>query len=120
MTPFVQIVTTTETRDGAQAIATALVEERLAACVQVLGPMTSTFRWQGAVQTADEWLCVAKTRQSLYDAVEQTIRRLHTYDSPEIIATPIVAGSASYLDWVHAETKGTEPPASEPPASAGG
>ncbi len=104
MTPYIQVVTTTETRDEAQAIATALVTDRLAACVQILGPVTSTFRWQGAVQTSDEWLCVAKTRQTLYDQVEQTIRRLHTYDTPEIIATAIVEGSPSYLDWLAAET----------------
>ncbi len=104
MTPYIQVVTTTETRDEAQAIATALVTDRLAACVQILGPVTSTFRWQGAVQTSDEWLCMAKTRQSLYDQVQQAIRRLHTYGTPEIIATAIVEGSPSYLDWLSSET----------------
>ncbi len=107
MRAYIQVVTTTETQEGAQAIATALVEQRLAACVQIVGPVRSTFRWQGAVQTSDEWLCIAKTRQSLYDQVQQAIRRLHTYDTPEIIATPIVEGSADYLDWLGSETTGS-------------
>ena len=105
MSDYLQVVTTTETKDQALRIAAALVDERLAACVQVVGPVTSTYRWEGAVQTSDEWLCVAKTRAELYDALERAIGRLHTYDVPEIIATPITSGSRSYLDWLRAETK---------------
>ncbi len=105
MSDYLQVVTTTETKDQALRIAAALVDERLAACVQVVGPVTSTYRWEGAVQTSDEWLCVAKTRAELYDALERAIGRLHTYDVPEIIATPITAGSPSYLDWLRAETE---------------
>jgi periplasmic divalent cation tolerance protein len=105
-----QISTTTETKDDAARIAAALVERRLAACVQVLGPITSTFRWEGQFQSAEEWLCTAKTRRDLYPQVEAVIRELHTYEVPEIIATPVVAGSKSYLDWVDAEVL---PPAGE-------
>ncbi len=110
MSDYLQVVTTTETKDQALQIATALVDERLAACVQVVGPVTSTYRWEGTVQTSEEWLCVAKTRSARYDALERAIGRLHTYDVPEIIATPITAGSGSYLDWLRTET---EPRASE-------
>ena len=105
MSDYIQVVTTTGTRDDAQRIARALVEERLAACVQVAGPVASTYRWKGQIETSEEWQCWAKTRQSLYERVEQTIRRLHPYEVPEILALPILAGSASYLAWLDAEVE---------------
>lgn len=97
---YIQVVTTTEHREDAERIARALVEERLAACVQVVGPITSTYRWRGAVETAQEWQCWAKSRRDLYDAIEQAIGRLHPYEVPEILAVPILAGSAGYLAWL--------------------
>lgn len=100
MTEFVQVTTTTETEQQAEQIAHALVDERLAACVQITGPIRSVYRWQGEVEQATEWLCVVKTRQSLLDAVEAKIRELHSYECPEIVATPIVDGSKAYLDWL--------------------
>lgn len=103
MHEYLQIVTTTASRDDANRIAAALVERHLAACVQVLGPITSTFRWESRVQMAEEWQCIVKTRTALYRQVEAAIRELHTYEEPEIIATPIVAGSRTYLDWVDGE-----------------
>ena len=103
MTDYWQIATTTETKDDAGRIAAALVERRLAACVQIVGPITSTFRWEGKVQSAEEWLCVAKTHRDLYERVEGAIRELHTYQVPEIVATAIAAGSQSYLDWLDGE-----------------
>lgn len=104
MTDFLQIQTTTATKEDAERIAAALVERRLAACVHVVGPITSVYRWQGKTETSSEWLCVAKTQQALYPAVEAAIRELHRYEVPEIVATPIVAGSESYLNWVRSET----------------
>jgi periplasmic divalent cation tolerance protein len=88
----------------ANRIAGHLVEQRLAACAQVVGPVTSTYRWQGAVETAAEWLCLVKTRQAIVDDVIAAVRSVHSYDTPEIIATPIVAGDADYLAWIDAET----------------
>jgi periplasmic divalent cation tolerance protein len=105
MSDYIQVVTMTGTRDDAQRIACALVEERLAACVQVAGPVVSTYRWKGRIETSEEWQCWAKTRQSLYERVEQAIRRLHPYEVPEILALPILAGSASYLAWLDAEVE---------------
>jgi len=105
MSPFIQVDTTIDTPEGAQSIADTLVEKRLAACVQISGPITSTYWWQDQIETAQEWVCTAKTQQDLYDAVEQAIRAVHSYETPEIIATPIVAGNQSYLDWVRDETK---------------
>jgi periplasmic divalent cation tolerance protein len=102
---YVQISTTAPSPEVADAIASALVERRLAACVQVVGPMASTYRWQGAIERAEEWLCLIKTVRDRYDAVAQAIRELHPYETPEIIATPIVAGDAEYLRWIEEVTE---------------
>jgi periplasmic divalent cation tolerance protein len=96
----IQVQTTTATRADAERIAAALVERRLAACVQISGPIRSCYRWQDAIETAEEWLCAAKTTRAAYARVEQAICELHPYDEPEIIAVPIVAGSPGYLTWL--------------------
>ncbi|OHB81516.1 MAG: cytochrome C biogenesis protein CcdA [Planctomycetes bacterium RBG_16_64_12] len=103
MTDYVQVVTTTERKEDAERIARALVEARLAACVQVLGPITSTYRWKGAVETSQEWQCVAKTRSDLYTRLEETVRGIHPYEVPEILAVPVATGSRAYLEWLDAE-----------------
>jgi periplasmic divalent cation tolerance protein len=100
MSEAIQISTTTATREDAERLAAALVEQRLAACVQVGGPIASCYRWQGAIETAQEWRCTIKTTRAVYEQVERAIRQLHPYDEPEIIAVPIVAGSAGYLRWL--------------------
>lgn len=100
MDEHLQVTTTAGSEQEAEQIAAALVERRLAACVQVIGPIASRYRWQGEVETAREWICVAKTSAARYAELEATIRELHSYEEPEIIATPIVAGSAGYLEWV--------------------
>jgi periplasmic divalent cation tolerance protein len=100
MSEAIQISTTTATREDAERIAAALVEQRLAACVQVGGPITSCYRWRDAIETAQEWRCTIKTTRAVYEQVERAIRQLHPYDEPEIIAVPIVAGSAGYLRWL--------------------
>ncbi len=100
MTDHLQVLTTIDSEEAAERIAAALVERRLAACVQVVGPISSTYRWQGEVERAREWTCVAKTAAERYPEVEAAIRELHPYEEPEIVATPIVAGSAGYLSWI--------------------
>lgn len=100
MTDAIQVLTTTSQQEEAERIARHLIQERLAACVQVAGPIHSTYWWQGQVETAEEWLVVAKTRQALYGQVEAAIRQVHSYEEPEILAVPIVAGSAGYLKWL--------------------
>ena len=92
MTTAIQVVTTIDTEEGATRLARTLVERRLAACVQVAGPVASVYRWQGRVEEAREWQCLIKTRADLFDAVAAAIRALHAYELPEIIALPIVAG----------------------------
>jgi periplasmic divalent cation tolerance protein len=100
MSEFVQITTTVGTREAAERIAVELVSRRLAACVQVGGPIRSTFRWQGAVETTEEWVCSAKTSRAKSDAVEALVTELHSYEVPELIATPIIGGSDAYLKWL--------------------
>ena len=97
---YIQVVTTTATREDAERIARSLVEERLAACAQVTGPITSTYRWQGKIETTAEWQCWAKSRGELWARIEAAIRRLHPYEVPEILAIPVLAGSPSYLAWL--------------------
>ena len=99
---YIQVTTAAPSKEIADAIAAALVEQRLAACVQVIGPIASTYRWQGAVERAEEWLCLIKTEQRLFGAVESAIRSLHPYETPEIVATPVIEGSAAYLAWISA------------------
>jgi periplasmic divalent cation tolerance protein len=105
VTEYVQVLTTTGSAEEAQRISEVLVERRLAACVQVLGPILSRYRWQGVVEEAEEWQCLAKTEAARYGEVEAAIREVHSYEEPEIVATPIVAGSTGYLDWVSAEVR---------------
>lgn len=102
---MIVVITSCGSAGEADRIAEALVAERLAACVQIL-PMRSVYRWQGAVERAEEWQLQIKTRAALADRVEARIKTLHGYDLPEIIALPVTAGSADYIDWVEAETGG--------------
>jgi periplasmic divalent cation tolerance protein len=100
MNEFVQVTTAVGRREEAERIALALVERGLAGCVQIVGPVRSVYRWQGAVEQGDEWLCLAKTTRAAYTDAEAAIRELHSYECPEIIATPIVLGSRAYLAWL--------------------
>ena len=96
MTEFMQVVTTTDTRESAAHIAKELLERRLAGCVQVGGPITSSYRWQGRIETAEEWVCAIKTAAAKYEAVERQIRASHPYDTPEILAFPVAPPGRVY------------------------
>lgn len=102
---FVQVLTTVSSREEAMRIGRRLVERRLAACVQVLGPLRSIYWWKGSMEEAEEWLCIAKTRNELYSEVEKIIKELHPYEVPEITAVPIEMGSREYLEWLGSEVK---------------
>jgi periplasmic divalent cation tolerance protein len=104
MTQAIVVFTTVSSSDDANRISRALVEQRLAACVQIDGPITSCYRWKDAIETAAEWRLTIKTREALYGQLEQAIRKLHTYEQPEIVALPFTAGSAGYLHWIDQET----------------
>lgn len=100
----VQIVTTLPHRDQAMALADNLVTTRLAGCVQIVGPITSVYRWKDKVETAEEWQCWAKTRADLAPAVYEHIRGQHPYEVPEILTVPILDGDSHYLAWLDEQT----------------
>lgn len=104
MSNYIQVTTAADSREHAERTADMLVERRLAACVQIVGPIRSVYHWQNKIESAEEFLCYAKTRRALYDRVEAAIRELHPHDEPEIIATEIASGSQGYLDWINRET----------------
>jgi periplasmic divalent cation tolerance protein len=106
MSGYVSVYMTASSAEEAEKIAAALVEERLAACVNILGGIRSVYRWQGEVQRDDEVALVAKTRAALFDALAARVRALHSYDVPCIVAWPIEAGNPAYLAWIGAETGG--------------
>lgn len=101
-TGYVQVLTTVGSAKEAERISTLLVDRRLAACVQVAGPIESRYRWQGEIETEREWQCLAKTETGRYAEVEAAIREAHSYEEPEILAIPVLAGSAGYLNWISA------------------
>ena len=103
MNTYIQVITTVERREDAENIARLLVEKRLAGCVQVAGPINSVYRWKGRVERTEEWQCLIKSRQDLFGKVEEAIKSVHPYETPEIIATTISAGSDDYLNWLHDE-----------------
>jgi periplasmic divalent cation tolerance protein len=100
----IQVTTTLDEHGAAVTLARAVVTAGLVACAQVLGPMTSVYRWRGAVEQATEWSCVMKTTVSSYDALAAWIADHHPYDTPEMIVTPIVGGAQDYLQWISEET----------------
>jgi periplasmic divalent cation tolerance protein len=105
MTEMIQVTTTTETKEDASRIASTLVDRRLAACAQVSGPIESVYWWQDQVEQSEEWVCSVKTRQDLYSLVESSIQQLHPYEVPQIVAVPVVTGSAAYLKWLTEQVK---------------
>jgi len=109
MTGFVIVLTTLPVDGDAETFASQLVEERLAACVNVLPSMRSVYRWKNAVERADERQLVIKTTTEQVTALEARIRELHPYDVPEFIVIPIVQGSADYLSWLAENTKPASP-----------
>jgi periplasmic divalent cation tolerance protein len=100
---YIIITTTTDNKVDAEKIARLLVEKRLAACVQIAGPVTSTYRWKGQVETAQEWQCIIKSRAEFFDKIAEAVKAVHPYETPEIIAVPVVAGSRDYLNWMSDE-----------------
>lgn len=100
---IVLVQTTIDDEDRAVALASAIVEQGLAACVQRI-PVQSTYRWKGKIESSGEYLLVAKTRAALADKLTDFIREQHPYELPEIVVTPIIGGLEAYLAWVAGET----------------
>jgi len=104
MAEFVQVLTTVDSEEGGLQLGRSIVGARLAACVQIVGPIRSLYWWQGKVDDAREWQLLMKTTAERLPALEAHIKANHSYDTPEIIVTPITGGSAEYLGWVSEET----------------
>ncbi|MFH1353017.1 MAG: divalent-cation tolerance protein CutA [bacterium] len=102
---YIQVFTATEKKEDAEKIAKTLVEKRMAGCVQIIGPLASVYWWKGGMERAPEWLCLIKSRKTLYGELENAIKEIHPYETPEIIAVPIVAGNKKYLSWLDNELK---------------
>ena len=105
---YVTVYITTSDEDEAQKIAETLVQERLAACANILGPINSVYWWDGGVQSGAEVALVLKTRKSLFEPLKNRATALHSYDCPCITAWDIAAGHQPYLDWIFAETQGAK------------
>lgn len=104
-TEYCQVSTAIDSPEAAGDLARSAVEARLAACGQVLGPMTSTYWWQGKLDEAQEWLVLFKTTADRSDALVAHLRSRHPYDVPEVICTPVSGGNPNYLAWVREETR---------------
>ncbi|HKR51931.1 MAG TPA: divalent-cation tolerance protein CutA [Pseudonocardiaceae bacterium] len=100
------VASTMDSADAAQALAAGAIEAKLGACAQIVGPITSVYRWDGEVQTEQEWRVEIKTTADRVAALTEHIKANHSYDVPEIIAIPITGGSAEYLSWLVDETHG--------------
>ena len=103
MTEYIVVLVTAGSADEGERIARALVEERLAACVNQVKAIGSTYRWQEKIERGEEELLIIKSRRDLFDRLKQRIEQLHSYSAPEIIALPIVAGSDKVLRWLDEE-----------------
>jgi periplasmic divalent cation tolerance protein len=108
MTEVRVVLVTVPSRQAGEQIAEALVGEQLAACVNIVGPIGSIYRWQGEICRDDEHLLLIKTTAAGYAALEARVRALHSYDNPEIIALPVEAGAAAYIEWVTKSVTGDQ------------
>jgi periplasmic divalent cation tolerance protein len=100
MTDRILVLTTCGSSDEAARIAHSLVDSRLAACVAIAPEVRSIYRWQGAIEESVEWALTIKSRRDLFAQLSEEIRRLHSYETPEILALPVLQGSAKYLQWM--------------------
>ncbi len=100
MVMYAVILTTVDSQDAAERIADEVLKNRLAACVQVIGPIRSKYWWKGSIESSEEYLILIKSRKNLYKEVEDLIREIHPYEIPEIIALPVEEGLEDYLKWM--------------------
>ena len=103
MTDKIVVLSTCDSEEQARQVARALVEHRVAACVNILPGAHSIYRWQGKVEEAAEWVLVIKSRRDLFEGLRAELQRNHSYEVPEVIALPVVEGSAGYLAWLDRE-----------------
>ena len=99
------VASTTDNEEAARALATGVIAAKLGACAQIVGPIISVYRWEGAVRTEQEWRVEIKTANDQIAALTEHIKANHSYDVPEIVVTPITGGSTAYLSWLVDETR---------------
>ncbi|HPN32057.1 MAG TPA: divalent-cation tolerance protein CutA [bacterium] len=104
MNEFIKVITTIDSKSKAVDLCQKSVELRLTACAQISGPIQSIYQWQNKIESSEEFYCVFKTKKDLYRRLEDFIKKNHPYQTPEIIAINIVAGSSDYLKWIESET----------------
>jgi periplasmic divalent cation tolerance protein len=97
---YVIVLVTTATKQEAKKIAKRLLKQRLIACANIIGPVSSLFHWSGKMETAEEYLILMKSRRDLFDKLTETVKALHSYKVLEILVLPIIGGSEAYLDWL--------------------
>ena len=97
---YVIVLVTTSSKKEAEKIAQHLLNERLIACANIIGPVSSLFRWAGKMEKAEEYLIIMKSREDLFEKLADAVKALHSYEVPEILVLPIVGGSKAYLDWL--------------------
>ena len=103
MEEYIQVFTTTGSKEDALKIARKILEERMVACVQIGGPIVSIYRWKEIIQEDEEWRITIKTRRDMYERLEKTIKDIHPYEVPEIIGMPLTVGNREYFEWVDEE-----------------
>ena len=105
MAGFIQITITVGTREEGEQLVRNLVENRLIACGQISGPIRSTYWWKNKIEVAQEWVCLAKSKEEKFKAIAHQVRRLHSYEVPEIIAVPVIAVDENYAHWLEEELR---------------
>ncbi|HEX4279004.1 MAG TPA: divalent-cation tolerance protein CutA [Bryobacteraceae bacterium] len=108
MTNKIVVFNTCGSAEEAERLARLLVDQRLAACVTVISPVKSFYRWNGALMDSEEWLLSIKTSRALFDRLRAALESAHSYDLPEVIALPVVEGSANYLSWIDRELQSVD------------
>jgi periplasmic divalent cation tolerance protein len=103
MTDKIVVLSSCDSEENAVALARTLVEQRLAACVNIIPGARSIYRWQGKIEDAAEWVLIIKTRRGLFDALREAIAKAHSYEVPEVLALPVVDGTEAYLAWLDRE-----------------
>src|SRR5438128_2286846 len=103
MTEKIVVLSNCGSEEEARRVARALVEARVAVCVNILPGIQSIYRWQGAIQEDSEWMLVIKSTRSMFDRLSVELRKAHSYQVPEVLAIPVIAGNQDYLDWMDRE-----------------
>ena len=98
--PYIIVMVTTASKEEAETIVQRLLEAKLIACANIIGPVQSRFRWSGKIDKAEEYLILMKSRKDLFEKLSETVKALHSYEVPEILAVPVVDGSKAYMDWL--------------------